>query len=61
MKVPIKHSISDVKKAAAARLRVSENAMQDFKIIKKSIDARKKDNVHYTYCVDVSPHIQAIE
>lgn len=35
-------------------LKIKENDIKDFKISKKSIDARKKDNVQYVYSVDLT-------
>ena len=35
------------------KLRIKENELKEFKIFKKSVDARKKDNIYYVYTVDV--------
>ena len=38
-----------VKSAAAKLLRINVNDIKDFKIERKSIDARKKDRISYIY------------
>ena len=43
-----------VKKKAAKALRISEDEIINYTIIKESIDARKKDNIKFNYCVDVN-------
>ncbi len=40
-------------KKIAKKLKVSEEEVQNFKIIKESLDARKKNNIKYTYCVEI--------
>ncbi len=56
----MKHSIISegemmlVKKEAARVLKISEKDISDFQIKRKSIDARKKDNIHFIYQVDFS-------
>ena len=42
-----------VKKKAAKALRISEDEIINYTIIKESIDARKKDNIKFNYCVDI--------
>lgn len=49
---PLDASAEDVKKALATRLRCSVNDLYNFKIVKKSVDARRKNNVHFVYSVD---------
>ncbi|EOR27962.1 oxidoreductase, FAD-binding protein [Clostridium sartagoforme AAU1] len=40
-------------KKIAKKLKVSEEEVQNFKIIKESLDARKKNDIKYLYCVEV--------
>jgi len=40
-----------VKQAASRMLRISPEKIKDFQILKKSMDARKKQQMHYTYHV----------
>ena len=42
-----------LKKKAAKKLNIKEEHIHSLKIIKESIDARKKDNIRFNYCVDV--------
>ena len=35
------------------KLKVSKESIKNFKIIKESLDARKKNDIKYTYCVEV--------
>ena len=43
-----------LKKLAAKVLRTDESSIVSLRIIKKSLDARKKGNIHYTYTVEVA-------
>lgn len=43
-----------LKKLAAKRLRINESNIVSLKIVKKSLDARKKGNIHFTYTVEVA-------
>ncbi|MBK5240830.1 NAD(P)/FAD-dependent oxidoreductase [Clostridium sp.] len=47
----IDENIEDVKIKAARKMRVSENAIKEFRIDKESIDARKKNNIKFNYSV----------
>lgn len=40
-------------KKIAKKLKVSEEEVQNFKIIKESLDARKKNDIKYLYCVEI--------
>ncbi|ATD53991.1 NAD(P)/FAD-dependent oxidoreductase [Clostridium chauvoei] len=42
-----------LKKKVAKKLRISENEIKSLKIIKESLDARKKNDIKFTYCVDI--------
>ncbi|MDP4143657.1 MAG: NAD(P)/FAD-dependent oxidoreductase [Bacillota bacterium] len=50
----IEDSIEIVKAKAAKKLRISESEIKQFKILKESIDARKKNSIKFTYAVEVS-------
>lgn len=43
-----------LKKKAAKILKINEKYIKKYTIYKKSIDARKKDDVHFTYSLDVN-------
>ena len=51
--LPPAHSVSQLSYEAAKLLRVSNSTVRQVKIVKKSIDARKKPNIRVTYTIDV--------
>lgn len=51
--VPVSHTEQDVVRACAKQLHVPESAVMKYEILKKSIDARKKENIGYSYAVAV--------
>lgn len=54
IKVGIKDkSFDEIKKKTADKLKIKLTDILDLKIVKESIDARKKENVHYSYEVNV--------
>jgi uncharacterized FAD-dependent dehydrogenase len=53
IKLPIDHSEAELRVEIASELRISEDKIDSFEIYKKSIDARKKDNILFIYTVDV--------
>ena len=46
-----------LKSKAAKILGIDIKRISELKIIKKSLDARKKDNIFYTYCIDVKTEL----
>ena len=46
--------LSLIKKKVSKKLRVSIDEVKDIKIIKESLDARNKDNIKFTYAVEVN-------
>ncbi len=52
--VPVSYNEADLKRAVTKRLSIKESDILDFKIAKKSIDARKKDDIKYVFSLDVS-------
>lgn len=49
----IDEDISIVKEKALKKLKLREKDIESFKIIRESIDARKKDNIRFNYTVEV--------
>ena len=43
--------ISLLKKKVSKKLRISEKEIEDLRIVRESIDARKKDNIKLTYAL----------
>lgn len=54
IKMPIKHTTDDLIATVKKLLKIKE--IYDFEIIKKSIDARDKKDIHYIYTVDLNTH-----
>lgn len=55
LKLPLRHTQEDIKKAAAKTLKIKPDRIKEIKIIKKSLDARK-DEIKYIYNVELSLH-----
>ena len=54
IKLPITHTQEELKKKIGKMLRISVSDIKKVKIVKQSIDARKKPQIFYTYTVDVT-------
>lgn len=54
LKLNPNHRESDLDNAIRKTLKLSEKAPMEYTIVKRSIDARKKPDIKYTYSVDVS-------
>ena len=52
--LPIGGDLELLRKRAARTLGVRPGALEDLRLVRQSIDARKKQDVHYVYTVDVS-------
>lgn len=53
VKMPLKHTIEDIYRKCAKMLHLNETDILELRIAKKSIDARKKNEIKYVYAVDV--------
>ncbi|MGL5087337.1 MAG: hypothetical protein ACRC68_16750, partial [Clostridium sp.] len=42
-----------LKSKVAKKLKINQSEIKEFKIIKESLDARRKNDIRYTYCVEV--------
>lgn len=54
LKMPLKHTEEDLKKELLHFMRLSTSQLSGYEILKRSLDARKRENIHYTYTLDVS-------
>ncbi len=54
IKVPVKHGLQDVYKKVASTIGISNKELSDCRILKRSIDARKKPELYYVYSVAFS-------
>ena len=57
LKLPLNADIKQIKKQVAQECCLKETDLQNFKISKRSIDARNKNNVHFVYSVDFSSKV----
>lgn len=49
----IEEDISVLKEKACKKLKISPDKVKDFKVIKESIDARKKDSIKFNYALEI--------
>lgn len=54
IKLALDEEESSLKAKSAKILKINSKYIENYTIYKKSIDARKKDNIHFTYSVDVT-------
>mgnify|MGYP000057773348 CR=1 FL=1 len=54
LKLPIEHKKQELYEKAAKLLRIAPSEIKQLKIVKQSVDARKKDRVHFTATVDIA-------
>lgn len=54
LKLPVEHTPEALLKKTAKTLRVAPEAIGELKIVKQSLDARKKPELYYSYTVDVT-------
>lgn len=54
LRMPLDFDANTLKAAAAKKLKIKAGQIQTLRLIKKSVDARKKDNVHFTVTVDIT-------
>ena len=52
--LPVDHAEEAIKKKAAKLLKIDESAIGEIQIVHRSIDARKKPNLLFSYIVDVT-------
>lgn len=57
IKMPLNADIKDLRCKAAEKLGCVAADLNNFKVAKKSVDARNKQNVHFVYSVDCEPRI----
>ena len=54
LKIPIGHSQGDLKKKTAQLLKIGTSDILEVRILRQSIDARKKPRICYSYCLAVN-------
>ena len=53
VKVKPEHSRDQLKRCAAAMLRIPEEEIQELQVVRRSVDARKKPEIFYQYSLDI--------
>lgn len=53
VKVPLAHTEADIVKKACKMLRQKETEVLEYRIVKQSVDARKREQVSYVYTIDL--------
>ena len=53
LKLPVSHSWEDLEKKIEKTLGVSLTRTESWRIVRRSVDARKKDQLLYIYSIDV--------
>lgn len=53
LKLPITHTREDLETKVSKVLKIPKEQMQSYRIVKQSLDARKKQDIHYVYTVEV--------
>lgn len=53
LKLALDHTQDDLEKAIYKTLKIKKDQMKSFRLLKKSIDARKKQDIKYIYAIDV--------
>lgn len=59
LKLPVDHREEDIKNKAAKILRTDPGSIRSIKIVRQSVDARKKEDILYIYTVDVEVQKEA--
>lgn len=54
LKLKVTHNNAELEAAVCRILRITREQLLQYKIVKRSTDARKKDNIMYSYVVDVT-------
>jgi len=54
IKLPLGHPESDIKTAIIKKLGITANELDSYVVFKRSIDARKKNAIQYSYTLDVA-------
>lgn len=54
LKLPVKHDKEMIEAKLCKSLNISNKDIIDYKIYRRSLDARKKNDIHYSYIIDVN-------
>ena len=53
LKLPVTHTREDLERKIEKTLRISMSAVKSWRIVRQSVDARKKEDILYIYAIDV--------
>ena len=53
LKMPLGHTRNDLLLKAAKELHIQPEMIKEIELVKQSVDARKKPEIHYSYIVDI--------
>ena len=53
LKLPITYTEQELKTAICRELKITEQELMEYQIVRRSLDARKKSEIHYSFLVDV--------
>ena len=59
IRLPIDHAPDALRAAVAGKLKLAPPALEDFTVVKRGQDARKKSKIFYVYTVDVAVEDEA--
>ncbi|MBP5332466.1 MAG: hypothetical protein J6Y89_11515, partial [Lachnospiraceae bacterium] len=54
LKMPVGYTEDGLRTRILKRLRISSNELVSYNLVKRSVDARDKENIRYVLCVDVA-------
>jgi uncharacterized FAD-dependent dehydrogenase len=60
IKMPLNADVEELRRIAAEKLGCTAANLHNFKVAKKSVDARNKQNVHFVYSIDCEPQVQVV-
>lgn len=53
LKLPITYTEQDLRAAICKEMKIAEQELVDYQIVRRSLDARKKSEIHYSFLIDV--------
>ena len=54
MKLPLTYDDRDLRLMICKELRITEDELVSYEIVRRSLDARKKSDIHYSFLIDVT-------
>ena len=60
LRLPLEHGSNDLQEAVLRRLRIPPDQLLEQRLVKRSIDARRRDRIQVIYSVDVAVRSEAV-